>query len=159
MTEKFLTGSFYKEIEEALQEIGGPHNHTVSDISDFSSSVTAVMDSTITAITNRLDILETWKGFIGAKRADVYTGTTDANGDLTINFPSGRYTNTPVFLVTYEFNNNNYGTFYNIKAMSKDTIVMRVMRNKNTTIGALGGDVDPDQSLASTAVKITAFEF
>lgn len=126
------------------------HSHAQSDVTGLSAA--------LSAITGRLDALETWKGIM-PKRVDRYTGTTDANGDVTITFPAGRYANAPALTVTYVFNNNNYGTLYNVKSLSNTSAALRVHRNKNTPIGALGGDVDPDEPLASTAVVILAVEF
>lgn len=112
----------------------------------------------LATLAERVTSLETWKGLM-PKRSKQFTGTTDSNGDVTIDLTSGGFTSIPSIGVTYIFNNNNYGTHYNIKALSATSVQLRVMRNKNTTVGALGGDVDPDEPLASTAIVLIASEY
>lgn len=127
------------------------HTHAQSDITGLVAAL-ASLGSRLTAVENLL-------AAIGIKSAGVYSGTTDANGDVSVTFPTGKFTNAPVLFTTYIFNNNSYGTHYNVKALSNTAAQLRVHRNKNTSIGALGGDVDPDESLASTAVRVVALEF
>lgn len=124
------------------------HTHAQSDITGLVSS--------LSALSNRITTLE---NKTLPKHIDVYTGTTDANGDVTITFANGKYTTAPALFVSYVFNNNNYGTFYNLKSISNSSALIRVHRNKNTSVGALGGDVDPDEPLASTSIKVVAIEF
>lgn len=139
-------------LQDALDgKASSSHTHAQSDITGLVSA--------LSAITGRLDTLEGWKTLMGAKRQDVYTGTTDANGDVTFTFPSGRYSSVPFIKVNYIFNNNNYSSSYNVKALTTTTASLRIHRNKNTTVGALGGDVDPDEPLASTAITLIASEF
>lgn len=125
------------------------HTHAQSDITGL---VSALSD-----ITNRLDALEAWKADM-PKKSKRFTGTTDANGDVTIDLTSGGFTSAPSIGVTYIFNNNNYGTHYNVKALSSTSVQLRVMRNKETSV-LLGGSIDPDEPLASTAVTLIASEF
>lgn len=134
-----------------------------NDIETLQGDVTSLagrcgtLETTALDHEGRIEALEAWKAVM-PKRKDRYTGTTDANGDVTINFPGGRYTNIPHIAVSYIFNNDNYGTFYNIKALSTSSVTLRVMRNKNSAV-LIGGNIDPDEPLASTAVTIVATEF
>lgn len=128
-------------------------NHTGTQaISTINGLSTALSD-----LDGRIIPIESWKTVM-PKRQDRYTGTTDANGDVTITFPTSRYTNVPHISVSYIFNNDNYGTFYNIKALSTSSVTIRVMRNKNSPV-LLGGNIDPDEPLASTAVVLVSTEF
>lgn len=123
------------------------HTHSQSDITGLASA--------LSALSGRLDAIEA-KSL--PKHIDVYTGTTDSNGDVTITFTSGKYSSAPALFVSYVFNNNNYGTFYNIKSISASSASIRVHRNKDTPV-LIGGNVDPDEPLASTSVKVVAIEF
>lgn len=138
-------------------------NHTGTQaISTVTGLQTALDDkasaSSVTALAARVTALENWKSVM-AKKAVSFTGTTDANGDITVDLTSAGFTSTPAIAVGFIFNNNNYGSHFNVKALSTTSVQIRVMRNKNTSVGALGGDVDPDEPLASTAVRIIATEF
>lgn len=126
----------------------------LGDDPNFATTVTNALGD----LDNRLDALEAWKSSM-PKKSVKFTGTTDANGDVTIDMTSAGFTAAPSIGVTYVFNNNNYGTHYNVKALSTTSVQIRVMRNKNTSVGALGGDVDPDEPLASTPVVVIATEY
>lgn len=143
-------------LETNLSAITGRMSTAESDI-DALESLTASHTSALSGYGSRITALENWKALM-PKRVDVYTGTTDANGDITISFPGGRYAAAPKISLGFIFNNDNYGSFYNIKALSTTGVTLRVMRNKNSAV-LLGGNIDPDEPLASTAVSITAFEF
>lgn len=128
-------------------------NHTGTQaISTITGLSTALSD-----LDGRITPLEAWK-MVMPKRQDRYTGTTDANGDVTITFPTNRYTNVPHISMSYIFNNDNYGTFYNIKSLSVNSVTIRVMRNKNSAV-LLGANIDPDEALPSTDVVLVATEF
>lgn len=150
-------------LESSLGGLGSRLDTAESDIDDLEEDVSdlisrcGTLESTATSHGGRLDSLEAWKSIM-PKRQDRYTGTTDSNGDITITFPTSRYTNIPHIAMTYIFNNDNYGTLYNIKSLSKDSVTIRVMRNKNTPV-LLGGNIDPDEPLVSTSVVIVATEF
>lgn len=167
----FLEGSVYDKFNDritALEErdfsgvssrltiAEGDINDLEDDVADLVSRC-GTLESTVSSHGGRITALEGWRSIM-PKRQDRYTGTTDANGDLTITFPTNRYTNVPHIATTYIFNNNNYGTFYNIKALSVNSVSIRVMRNKNNPV-LLGGDIDPDEPLVSTAITLIATEF
>lgn len=167
----FLEGSVYDQFHDRITELenrdfGGLVSRldtAEGDIDDLEDDVAdlvsrcGTLESTVSTHGSRITALEGWKSLM-PKRQDRYTGTTDANGDVTITFPTSRYTNIPHIAMTYIFNNDNYGTFYNIKALSVNSVTIRVMRNKNSAV-LLGGNIDPDEPLASTAVTIIATEF
>lgn len=146
------TTAQYVRGDGTLETLPGPasHGHEIEDVDGLQSE--------LTAITNRLDALEAWKANMPVK-SKRFTGTTDSNGDVTIDLTSGGFTSAPSIGVTYIFNNDNYGTLYNIKALSSTSVTLRVHRNKNTSVGALGGNVDPDEPLASTAIVLRATEY
>lgn len=125
----------------------------LGDDPNYAATITAALGD----LAERLDDLEAWQAKM-PKRVDVYTGTTDANGDVTISFPGGRYSMAPVLAVDFIFNNDNYGSLYNVKSNTTSGALLRIMRTKNTSV-VLGGSVDPDEPLASTAVKVIAIEF
>lgn len=167
----FLDGSVYDQFDDRITALENRNFDNLvsrletaeSDIDELEDDVAdlvsrcGTLENTVTTHGGRIDSLEAWKAVM-PKRQDRYTGTTDANGDVTITFPTSRYTNVPHIAMTYIFNNDNYGTFYNIKSLSTSSVTIRVMRNKNSAV-LLGGNIDPDEPLASTAVIIIATEF
>lgn len=150
-------------LESSVSGLGSRLDTAESEIDDLEDDVSdlisrcGTLESTVSSHNGRLTSLEGWKAIM-PKRQDRYTGTTDSNGDVTITFPTGRYTNIPHIAMNYIFNNDNYGTFYNIKALSVNSVSIRVMRNKNSPV-LLGGNIDPDEPLASTPITIIATEF
>lgn len=150
MTLSPLENSFFDSI---LNRIDGKaaetHGHAISEVTG--------LETALSAITGRLDAIEAWKSSMPKKTAR-FTGTTDSNGDVTIDMTSAGFTAVPSIGVTYVFNNNNYGTHYNVKALSTTSVTLRVMRNKDTAV-LLGGNVDPDEPLASTNIVLIATEF
>lgn len=143
---------------------GATANQTDAHLLNRSNHTGTQAQSTVTDLTTdlaalsaRIDALETWKGLM-PKKVKVFTATTDANGDVTIDLTSGSFSEVPAIGATYVFNNNNYGTHYNIKAISTTSISLRVMRNKETSV-LLGGSIDPDEPLASTSIRIIATEY
>lgn len=129
---------------------------------NFASSMTTLLagkasTADLSILASRVTALENWKDLM-PKRSKRFTGTTDANGDVTIDLTSGGFTSAPSIGVTYIFNNNNYGTHYNIKNLSATSVQLRVMRNKETSV-LLGGSIDPDEPLVSTAIVLRATEY
>lgn len=152
-----------EDIENRLGELEEDYGDLSERVGETEGNVTSLsgrcgtLETTSLDHEGRIEALEAWKAVM-PKRKDRYTGTTDANGDVTIPFPVGRYTNVPHVAVSYIFNNDNYGTFYNIKALSTSSVTLRVMRNKNSAV-LLGGNIDPDEPLASTAIVLLASEY
>lgn len=137
-------------------------NHTGAQAISTITGLQTALDgkasaSDLSTLASRVTALENWKADM-PKKSKRFTGTTDANGDVTIDLTSGGFTSAPSIGVTYVFNNNNYGTHYNVKSLSSTSVQLRVMRNKETSV-LLGGSIDPDEPLASTAVTIIASEF
>lgn len=129
---------------------------------NFAASMTTLLagkasTTDLSTLAARVTALENWKDLM-PKRSKRFTGTTDANGDVTIDLTSGGFTSAPSIGVTYIFNNNNYGTHYNIKTLSATSVQLRVMRNKETSV-LLGGSIDPDEPLVSTAIVLRATEY
>lgn len=160
----YKTDSFYDEVNGRLDAIElndpsaleGRITILEGDVSDLVSRC-GTLESTVSTHGGKITALEAWQAAM-PKRSDKYTGTTDANGDVTITFPTSRYTNVPQISMSYVFNNDNYSTSYNIKSLSASSVTIRVMRNKNSAV-LLGGNIDPDEPLASTAITLVATEF
>lgn len=167
----FLSGSVFHSIDSRITVLEGrdfgdlstrlemAEADILSSRDQISDLITRCgsLENTVSSHGDRLSSLEFFN-VSKPKRQDKYTGTTDANGDITISFPTGRYATAPHIDISYIFNNDNYGTFYNIKFLSKDSVTIRVMRNKNSPV-LLGGNIDPDENLASTPVVIIATEY
>lgn len=124
---------------------------------DFTTDLKSKLNGIPSDTESRIAAIEAWKSSM-PKKSVKFTGTTDSNGDITIDMTSAGFTAVPSIGVTYIFNNNNYGTHYNVKALSTTSVTLRVMRNKDTAV-LLGGNVDPDEPLASTNIVLIATEY
>lgn len=146
----------YSIILSRIENVENDITYIGDEISNLVSRCGTIEGDIITQ-GGRIASLEAWKATM-PKRYDRYTGTTDSNGDLQINFPTGRYATAPSIYISYIFNNDNHGTFYNIKFLTKDTILVRVMRNKNSAV-LIGGNIDPDEPIPSLPVVFVATEY
>lgn len=182
---KYTEESFYKKTEDALAEleankvdrsefldeindrlddlIGGAPTalDTLNELAtalgndpNYAATVTAALGT----LSSRVTALENWKATM-PKRSDRYSVTTDGSGDVTITFPTGRYTNVPAISVDFIMNNNNHTCAFNIKAKSANSVLIRAFRTIEVNIGALGGSVNVIQALPSTALVVTATEY
>lgn len=117
----------------------------------------AAMAATVATINGRLDAVEAHLAKL-PKRTDVYTGTTDADGKLSLSFPSGRYASAPVLYGFDVFNNDNYSLVANTLSVSTTAASVCFLREKSTGV-LLGGTIVPSERYATQTVTVVAIEF
>lgn len=164
---------------DTLQEIAA----ALGDDEDFAGTMTAALSNKVDKVTGkglsandftdllktkldgipgdteaRLVALEAWKGIM-PKKMKVYTGNTDANGKLVITFAGGEFASAPILVGFDVFNNDDYSLVMNTLAVSTSDATVCFLREKNTSVPALGGNVMPSQAYASQSVTILAIEF
>lgn len=90
------------------------------------------------------------------KRGEVFSGTTDANGDITVN-TSASFTNPRAFGMPA---GSSDGIGYSLKLISKSgtAITFRAYKTQTTAVLLLNTNVDPDVVAASTAVDLLVVE-
>lgn len=113
------------------------HSHAASDVTDLPATLTKLAG-------------------IKFKRAEVFNGTTDANGDITVN-TSAAFTNPRAFGIPA---GSSDGVGYSLKLISKSgtAVTFRAYKTQSTTVVLLNTNVDPDGVAASTAVDILVVE-
>lgn len=93
---------------------------------------------------------------IKVKRAEAFTATTDANGDVTIN-TSAAFTN-PRVIATPAGSGDGVGYSTKITNKSGTSITIRAYRTKSTVVVLLNTNVDPDEVLPSALLDILVVE-
>lgn len=113
------------------------HSHAASDVTGLTAALTKLAG-------------------IKFKRAELFSGTTDANGDITVN-TSAAFTNPRAFALPA---GSADGVGYSMKLISKSgtAITFRAYKTQTTAVLLLNTNVDPDIAAASTAVDILVVE-
>lgn len=113
------------------------HSHAASDVTGLPAALTKLAG-------------------IKFKRAEAFSGTTDANGDITVN-TSAAFTNPRAFGLPA---GSSDGVGYSLKLISKSgtALTFRAYKTQITAVVLLNTNVDPDIAAATTAVDLLVVE-
>lgn len=113
--------------------------------------VNAVLQSALNALDSRIGTIEAWKSLMKLARVEVFSTTTDANGDASI-VTSTSFSSPRIFAQPHAAA-SALGCHTTISSVSGSTINLRVFKNKTQGV-LIGGTIDPDEPLASARVDI-----
>lgn len=157
MTTIPISNSLYAEIltrlqniEDTLSNLPTPFSGSYTDLSDKPSSFPPSSHSH-SDLETRITALETWRGLMKLARMEVFTATTDASGNFSVN-TSASFTS-PKVLATVVAMAGAEGYHVHGVSVSGTTVTGMVFKNKKQGV-LLGGTIDPDEPASGVNVHV-----
>lgn len=137
---------------DTLKEIADALGNNANLASTLTASIaTKANASDLTTLAARVTALENWRSAVKVARMEAFSGTTDANGDVTVT-TSIAFTS-PKVIATPRGTAGAEGYHATVTSVSGTSISVRVFKNKTQGV-LIGGTIDPDAPHASGAVDL-----